>query len=160
MTGKIIGTVIFLLFLASAAASMLRDGRETRDLPGERGLLSDTVELTSLKHWPQPKKQIPPIYPEQARLDKVEAEVMLSVLIGKDGAPKKIRVGSVKTSFMKDPSAKRASGEPGKKYAKMFHQPSIDAVMNWRFTRPLKPDSTAAFVWVNVPLKYQLTLDK
>ena len=119
---------------------------------------SDTVELTSLKHWPQPIKQVPPVYPSLAQQNNVEAEVMLNVLIGKDGRPKKIKVVDVKTSFMKDSPIK--SNEPDLKYAKLFHKPSIDAVMKWRFTKPLKPYSTAALVWVNLPLKYQLTLQK
>jgi hypothetical protein len=121
---------------------------------------ADTVELTSLKHWPQPIKQVPPVYPPLAQQNNVEAEVMLNVLIGKDGKPKKIKVVDVKTSFMKEPSINSPASVPDRKYAKLFQKPSVDAVMKWRFTKPLKPDSTTALVWVNVPLKYQLTLQK
>ena len=126
----------------------------------KQSAITDTVELTSLKHWPQPVKQVPPEYPTPARQNNVEAEIMLSVLIGKDGKPKNIKVVTVKTSFMKESSAKSAASVPDPKYAKLFHKPSIDAVMKWRFTKPLKPDSTTALVWVNVPLKYQLTVQK
>jgi len=126
----------------------------------KQSALSDTVELTSLKHWPQPTKQVPPEYPTLARENNVEAEMMLSVLIGKDGKPKNIKVVNVKASFMKDASIKPSTSVPDPKYAKLFHKPSIDAVMKWRFTKPWKPDSTTALVWVNVPLKYQLTVQK
>jgi hypothetical protein len=126
----------------------------------QQSIVSDTVELTSLKHWPQPVKQVPPEYPTLARQNNVEAEIMLSVLIGKDGKPKNIKVVNVKTSFMKNASIKPSTSVPEPKYAKLFHKPSVDAVMKWRFTKPLKPDSTTALVWVNVPLKYQLTVQK
>ncbi len=126
----------------------------------QQSVVSDTVELTSLKHWPQPIKQVPPEYPTLARQSNVEAEIMLSVLIGKDGKPKNIKVVNVKASFMKDASIKPSTLVPDSKYTKLFHKPSIDAVMKWRFTKPLKPDGTTALVWVNVPLKYQLTVQK
>jgi len=122
--------------------------------------VSDTVELTSLKHWPQPTKQAPPVYPAVAQQDNVEAEVMLNVLIGKDGKPKKIKVTGVKTSYMNGAPNVSPGINPPAKYAKLFHNPSINAVMKWRFTKPLRVDSTAALVWVNVPLKYQLKLQK
>jgi len=121
---------------------------------------ADTVELTSLKHWPRPIKQVPPVYPSLAQQDKVEAEVMLNVLIGKDGKPKNIKVVNVRTSFMKTSSIKSVSSVSDPKYAKLFHKPSVDAVMKWRFTKPLKPDSSTALVWVNVPLKFQLMVQK
>ncbi|MBI5021527.1 MAG: energy transducer TonB [Ignavibacteriales bacterium] len=148
------GNFIFLIILASILCIQSYAVGQKQSAP------SDTVELTSLKHWPQPTKQVPPEYPTLARQNNVEAEIMLSVLIGKDGKPKNIKVVNVKTSFMKDALAKPDTPVPDPKYAKLFHKPSIDVVMKWRFTKPLKPDSTTALVWVNVPLKYQLTVQK
>ena len=117
---------------------------------------SDTVLLTSLAQWPTPTKQVPPIYPALAHQDHVDALVKLNVLIGKDGKPKKIVVLEVKTSYMVGSTNPPANSVPPPKYAKLFHKPSIDAVMKWRFTKPLKPDGNAAYVWVTVPLQYQL----
>jgi outer membrane biosynthesis protein TonB len=121
---------------------------------------SDTVELTSLKHWPQPIKQYPPVYPARAQQENVEAEVMLKVLIGKDGRPKNLKMVNVKLSYMDGAPNVKPGSKPPVKYASLFDQPSIDAVRKWRFTQPMRADSTTALVWINVPLKYQLQLPK
>jgi hypothetical protein len=146
----LIGFILLLLLMISmpAFAQLVK--------PAPQKTVSDTVELTSLKHWPQPIKQVPPVYPAIAQQDNVEAEIMLNVLIGKGGKPKNIKVVNVKTSYMSGAANVAVGMNPPAKYAKMFHKPSIDAVMKWRFTKPLRADSTAALVWVNVPLKYAL----
>lgn len=149
-TTLLIGSTLFLALMISTVTF----AQEVRQAPQKT--VSDTVELTSLKHWPQPTKQVPPVYPAMAQQDNVEAEIMLNVLIGKDGKPKKIKVANVKTSYMNGAANVAVGINPPAKYAKLFHQPSIDAVMKWRFTKPLLPDSTTALVWINVPLKYAL----
>jgi len=115
--------------------------------------LADTVELTTLKQWPTPTKQIPPVYPNDARLNGITAEVMLKVLIGIDGKPRAANVQWEKTNSIYD----SANVEMYRKYEEQFKQPSIDAEMLWEFTQPLKPNGEPANVWVNVPLQYNLT---
>ncbi|MBS4027361.1 MAG: hypothetical protein KGZ58_01890 [Ignavibacteriales bacterium] len=115
--------------------------------------LADTVELTTLKQWPTPTKQIPPVFPEHARMNGIKAEVMLKVLIGIDGHPRAIEVTRVKTTSIYD----SINVELYREYEEQFKQPSIDAVMLWQFTQPLKPSGEAANVWVNLPLQYNLT---
>jgi outer membrane biosynthesis protein TonB len=115
--------------------------------------LADTVELTTLKQWPAPTKQIPPVFPEHARMNGIKAEVMLKVLIGIDGKPRAANVQWVKTNSIYDST----NVEMYREYEEQFKQPSIDAVMLWEFTQPLKPNGEPANVWVNVPLQYNLT---
>ncbi len=115
--------------------------------------LADTVELTSLKQWPVPTKQLPPVFPDQARMNGVKADVMLKVLVGIDGIPRAAEVQSVKTSCIYD----SINVELYREYEEQFKQPSIDAVMLWQFSQPLKPTGEPANVWVIVPLQYNLT---
>jgi outer membrane biosynthesis protein TonB len=146
----LIGFVILLALMISvpAFAQVIK--------PAQPKTASDTVELTSLKHWPQPTKQFPPVYPPRAQQENVEAEVMLKVLIGKDGKPKDIKMVNVKLSYMDSAPNVKAGAKPPVKYVSLFDQPSVEAVRKWRFTKPLRADSTAALVWINVPLKYAL----
>jgi len=122
--------------------------------------VSDTVELTSLKHWPQPIKQFPPVYPTRAQQEYVEAEVMLKVLIGKDGKPKDLKMVNIKLSYLEGAPNVKPGAKPPATFDRLFDQPSIEAVRKWQFSKPLRADSTAALVWINVPLKYALQLPK
>jgi len=115
--------------------------------------LADTVELTTLKQWPTPTTQISPVFPEHARMNGIKADVMLKVLIGIDGHPRAIEVTRVKTICIFDST----NVEMYREYEEQFKKPSIDAVMLWEFTQPLKPSGEPANVWVNVPLQYNLT---
>jgi len=155
MNSKLIPGIIFIFaFFVFSNCAVFSQEKQSIQQPAT--VTSDTVLLTSLAQWPTPTKQIPPVYPPQAQQDHVDALVKLNVLIGKDGKPKKIIVLDVTTSYMKGDNNLPVNSVPPLKYAKLFHKPSIDAVMKWRFTKPLKPDGKAAFVWVTVPLQYQL----
>ncbi|MEK7263911.1 MAG: energy transducer TonB [Bacteroidota bacterium] len=118
--------------------------------------LADTVELTTLKQWPTPTQQFPPVYPDEARMNGIKAEVMLKVLIGIDGRPRAAEVQRVNTGSIYHDSTK-SNVETYHEFEEMFKQPSIDAVMSWQFTKPLKHTGEPANVWVNVPLQYNLT---
>ena len=118
-------------------------------------IAADTVPLEWLSQWPVPTNQIPPNYPEDARTNGIVANVYLKVLIGTTGKPLAAEVQWVKATSMYADTTKPP--ELLKEWEEPFKQPSIDAVLLWQFTKPIRQSGALACVWINVPLQYNLT---
>ena len=162
----------FFVFLTEAGTAPRRESfpqAGKKDSPVKQSLrkkkldpaiLQDTVTLTALKEWPRPIKQIPPAYPESARVHQVEATVHLRVLVGKNGKPLAAEVIGVACNAMDKRDAtdqKKGDSFLNKKYGNYFREPSVTGMMQWVFTLPLMADSTPRNVWVTAPLRYQLS---
>jgi TonB family protein len=80
---------------------------------------------------------VSPVYPEQARKDKIEGMVVLDILIDGDGKVTDARVVSAKP-------------------AGVFEQASIDAARQWRFTPGRLDDGTPMVGWMRVPVEFKL----
>ncbi len=78
---------------------------------------------------------VTPVYPEEAKVNKITGNVYVKVLVGKDGIPQK-------TIIIKSD-------------AQFFNQPSIDAVMKSKFSPALQKNKPVA-VWIVLPYKFAL----
>ncbi len=93
-------------------------------------------EIDELDEPPRAVAQLPPLYPAQARLRKIEGSVTLLYVVGADG-----RVGSVSVS---------ESEPPG-----LFDEAARQAVRRWRF-EPGRRGGEAVAVRVQQRLTFQL----
>lgn len=92
-------------------------------------------EFIPVQQLPVTVVQISPVYPELAIRAGVEGRVWISILVGRDGKPKKAVV--VKSD------------------QEIFNQSAIDAAMQYSFIPALQNNKPVA-VWVVVPFKFEL----
>ncbi len=95
-------------------------------------MTEDTVDNKPVASFTQQ-----PVYPSRARSKNINGNVMLNILIGKDGAVKKIKVLEV------DPEGYK------------FEQAAVNAVRNWRF-QPATYKGKPVKVWATLPLGFEL----
>jgi TonB family protein len=106
------------------------DSSEKEKMPGMN-------EFTKVDKYPELVHAEKPVYPEEAKKNKIEGKVYVKVLVDKDGSVKK-------TVIIKSDN-------------EIFNQPAIDATMKSTFTPALLNKEPLA-VWVVLP--YRFTLDK
>jgi len=105
---------------------------ETTPPPNDNPAIGDFVPVQQL---PVMVVQISPVYPELAIRADLEGRVWVSILVGREGKPKKAVV--VKSD------------------QEIFNQSAIDAAMQYSFTPALQNNKPVA-VWVVVPFKFEL----
>lgn len=109
---------------------------------------------------PQIVKQAIAKYPELAQKAGIEGRVILKVLVGKDGIPRKAVVLEFNLKA-EDTTAHLVKGEGSlvsrglKVSYSVFNQPTIDAAMKYRFT-PAMLDNKPVSVWVVIPFTFKL----
>ena len=95
----------------------------------------DIKDFIPVQQLPGIVVQISPVYPELAIRAGLEGRVWVSILVGREGKPKKAVV--VKSD------------------QEIFNQSAIDAAMQYSFTPALQNNKPVA-VWVVVPFKFEL----
>jgi len=94
-------------------------------------------ELSELDEKPRPLAQLKPIYPQQARMRKIEGFVIIDFVVSEDGTARSIEV---------------VSEQP----TSVFTEEAINAIMRWRFAPGTKGGKK---VPARVRQKVQFTLD-
>jgi protein TonB len=97
----------------------------TEDLPSEG-------EFVYYEDEPVPITQPPPNYPDYAREAQVQGQVILHVLVGKDGRVKNVKVI---------------------RSVKMLDEAAVDAIKRWVF-KPALSNNKPVAVWVEVPINF------
>ena len=105
---------------------------ETIPPPNDNPAMGDFVPVQQL---PVMVVQISPVYPELAIRAGLEGRVWVSILVGREGKPKKAVV--VKSD------------------QEIFNKSAIDAAMQYSFTPALQNNKPVA-VWVVIPFKFEL----
>jgi TonB family protein len=95
----------------------------------------DRQEFDFVEKQPEPKKQVQPKYPSEARRLGIEGTVWVKVLVGKDGKVKKSEVVSA------DPE--------------VFKEPSLAAARQWLFV-PAVLRGKPVEVWATIPFRFAL----
>ncbi len=93
-------------------------------------------EIGDLDEPPRPLARLKPIYPPQARMRKIEGNVVVEFVVAADGAPRQIEV---------------VSSRPGD----VFTEAAIRAIRRWRFT-PGKKGGRAVATRVRQKVNFQL----
>jgi protein TonB len=81
-----------------------------------------------------------PVYPEAARKDGKEGQVLLRVLVDEEGQSKIVEIN-------------RSSGSP------ILDQAAAEAIKRWRFA-PARYGDVATASWVKIPVDFRLTEEK
>jgi len=106
--------------------TIVRDPRDaTPDPP-------DSLNTDSL---PRPLQQVPPEYPELARIGGIKGTVWVKMLVDREGKAKKCIVTSSE--------------------AEIFNQPSLEAAIRWVF-KPAELNGKPVECWVHIPFRYAL----
>lgn len=97
---------------------------------------ADVSWLDEMRTPPQVIKQVMPVYPDDARAEGIEGQVVVRVTISKEGAA--IR-----------PEVVVSSGDP------RLDQAAIDSILAWKF-KPATINGMKEAVDVQIPLQFQL----
>ena len=95
---------------------------------------SEVFEYAEVEEKPHPIDIVTPVYPEEARKEKIEGKVILKVVVNVDGSVSDV-------SVLEGPE--------------VFHQAVIDAVSQSRF-RPGKHNGKVVPVWMVMPIEFSL----
>lgn len=82
-------------------------------------------ELSELDEKPRPLNRLKPLYPQHAKMRKIEGFVVVDFVVGEDGTARSIEV------FSEQPSS-------------VFTQAAIDAIARWRFSPGTKSGKPVA----------------
>ena len=120
--------------VAVAGLDFLDDGSLNNELFGDTKntvMTEDTVD-----RLPQPRRQIPPSYPDTARDSGITGEVTYSLLIGTDGRVERIKVAAAQPSGV-------------------FEQEGQNALSQWEF-EPATFQGNPVRVWATQTLRFEL----
>jgi protein TonB len=110
--------------------------RETRTLRSEAREpgLPAPGEYVYVEELPEAIEKVPPEYPDEARLNRIEGTVIVQALVGRDGRVKETKV---------------TQSVPGLDAA------ALTAIAQWKF-KPAEAYGKPIAVWVAVPVKFRL----
>lgn len=104
--------------------------------PGLGYPLQEAADMISVDVQPKPVKSVNPVYPPQARQERIEGVVYVKALIDTSGTVAKMEI--LKSDHQ------------------VLNEPSLQAVKAWRFSPALKGNTPVA-TWITIPFKYKLS---
>ena len=130
--------ISFLVILFGCAAN--RPAKRTFQVPFSNGNIPDSSNVRSAVYEtpPAPIKQVPPIYPEYLRNQKLQGQVWLEVEVLENGSVGRVEV---KKSLH--------SSKGG------LDESAVNAVKKWKF-KPAKSDGKPVACWVIFPVTFSL----
>ena len=130
-TGDTLGGIKYFIKIVPVDTTL--DEQMPMYKPDEEGLFS--AEFVVVDKQPEPIKKVSPEYPEEARKRRIEGTVWVRCLVDKNGKVRKTHVI-------------RADAE-------LLIEPSVRAVMQWRFSPALLKGKPVA-IWAAIPFRFKL----
>lgn len=128
--------IAFKLEVDKKAEGKLIKYDELGPLPSNlKGEDPDINAFISVEKMPEMREAVTPVYPAEAKKNKITGKVFVKVLVDKEGNPKRAIV--IKSE------------------SELFNQPAVDAAMKSKFSPALDKGNPIA-VWILLPYKFSL----
>lgn len=131
-----LGILVVSALILAGCGKTEQDGDGTRSA-GTQQLVAepDPPETQEVEEQPAPVKQVNPVYPEEARAQKLEGTVFVKAIVNRDGTVRRAEIAKSDNS--------------------LFDQASLDAIRQWEF-KPAMKNGEAVAAWVTVPVRFKL----